>query len=68
MKKIALFIAVAMLSQMAVAQSLKTIVSPRENLEVTIFVNNWGVPGYYVMMAGDTLIADSQLGLKYSMP
>ncbi|MBR5531943.1 MAG: glycoside hydrolase family 97 N-terminal domain-containing protein [Bacteroidales bacterium] len=66
MKKIALFIAVAMLSQMAVAQSLKTIVSPRENLEVTIFVNNWGVPGYYVMMAGDTLIADSQLGLKYS--
>lgn len=66
MKKIALFIAVAMLSQMAVAQSLKTIVSPRENLEVTIFVNNWGVPGYYVMMEGDTLIADSQLGLKYS--
>ena len=66
MKKIALFIVVALFSQIAVAQSLKTIVSPRENLEVTIFVNNWGVPGYYVMMAGDTLIADSQLGLKYS--
>ena len=35
-------------------------------MEVTVFSSTWGVPGYSVKVNGDTLINDSQLGLRYS--
>lgn len=66
MKKTILFIATILLSQLAMAQTFKSISSPSEEVKVSVFTNSWGVPGYYVMVQGDTLIADSQLGLRYS--
>ena len=33
---------------------------------MSVFTNPWGIPGYYVIAEGDTLITDSQLGLRYS--
>ena len=66
MKKTILFIAVILLSQLAVSQNFKTIASPNENVKLSVFTNPWGVPGYCVEVEGDTLISDSQTGLKYS--
>ena len=66
MKKTILFIATILLSQLALAQTSKTIASPNEKVKFTVFTNPWGIPGYYVMVEGDTLISDSQLGLRYS--
>ena len=66
MKKTILFIATILLSQLAMAQTFKSISSPNEDVKISVFTNAWGVPGYYVMVQGDTLIADSQLGLRYS--
>lgn len=66
MRKTILFIAAILLSQLVVAQNFKTVTSPNENVQFSVFTNPWGVPGYYVIAEGDTLISDSQLGLKYS--
>ncbi|MBR5323536.1 MAG: glycoside hydrolase family 97 N-terminal domain-containing protein [Muribaculaceae bacterium] len=66
MKKTILFIATILLSQLALAQTSKTIASPNEKVKFTVFTNPWGIPGYYVIAEGDTLISDSQLGLRYS--
>lgn len=52
--------------QAVTAQRLKSITSPNGEIELTIFSSAWGVPGYYVKLDGDTLINDSQLGLRYS--
>lgn len=59
-----LLLAVAI--QSVTAQRLKTIASPNGRVEVTVFSSTWGVPGYYIKVDGDTLIYDSQLGLRYS--
>ena len=48
------------------AQTYKTITSPNGKVELTIFSSQWGVPGYSIKVDGDTLINDSQLGLRYS--
>lgn len=48
------------------AQTYKTITSPNGKVELTIFTSQWGVPGYTIKVVGDTLINDSQLGLRYS--
>ena len=66
MKKTILFIATILLSQLTVAQSFKTIASPSEKVKMSVFTNPWGIPGYYVIAEGDTLVTDSQLGLRYS--
>lgn len=52
--------------QSVTAQRLKSITSPNGKVEVTVFSSAWGVPGYSVKVNGDTLINDSQLGLRYS--
>lgn len=52
--------------QSVTAQKLKAITSPNGKIELTVFSSAWGVPGYYVKLDGDTLINDSQLGLRYS--
>ena len=52
--------------QTVTAQQQKSIVSPNGKVEVTLFSSSWGVPGYSVKVDGDTLIYDSQLGLRYS--
>ena len=66
MRKTILFIAAILLSQLVVAQNFKTVTSPNENVQFSVFTNPWGVPGYFVIAEGDTLISDSQLGLRYS--
>jgi len=68
MKKIT-FLAILLFAvaiQSVTAQRLKSITSPNGNVEVTVFSSTWGVPGYSVKVNGDTLINDSQLGLRYS--
>lgn len=68
MKKVTFLVILLMVItiQSVTAQRLKSITSPNGEVEVTIFSSAWGVPGYYVKVNGDTLINDSQLGLRYS--
>lgn len=63
-----LFIALASIfvAQAAYAQAFKTIDSPNGEVKVTLFSNYWGIPGYSVTQKGDTLVNESQLGLKFS--
>ena len=68
MKRLTFFamLLLAVATQTVTAQQLKSITSPGGRVEVTVFSSTWGVPGYSVQIDGDTLIYDSQLGLRYS--